>query len=214
MQHAWAEIEHDLGYKSKAAVPQDVRRRFSRLAGLLEIADVEFQAIHDERAIYTTHVTAQIKIGTGNLLLDQVSLVTYIQENEAILELDEKLALILHGRLDGEPEVSISYAGDLASAFASLAIQTIGELNDDLLSRKDSIVEFALQLARRRSDESNQGRMPEFPHGISLFYLSIIMAVEMFDEGELEAWVVRPPFSFPSWVASEYCDAFNEAELG
>lgn len=41
LQHAWAEIEHDLGYKSEIAIPKRIRRNFSRLAGLLEIADKE-----------------------------------------------------------------------------------------------------------------------------------------------------------------------------
>jgi ppGpp synthetase/RelA/SpoT-type nucleotidyltranferase len=38
LQHAWAEIEHDLGYKSKQAIPRDVRRSFSRLAGATGIS--------------------------------------------------------------------------------------------------------------------------------------------------------------------------------
>lgn len=48
LQHAWAEIEHDLEYKSQTTISYDVRRRFSRLAGLLEIADIEFKKLRDD----------------------------------------------------------------------------------------------------------------------------------------------------------------------
>lgn len=48
LQHAWAEIEHDIQYKSVETIPSSIRRRFMTLAGLLEIADREFQAIQDE----------------------------------------------------------------------------------------------------------------------------------------------------------------------
>jgi putative GTP pyrophosphokinase len=52
LQHAWAEIEHDIGYKSAATAPESIGRRFDRLAGLLEIADREFQEIQDaDRAL-------------------------------------------------------------------------------------------------------------------------------------------------------------------
>ena len=48
LQHAWAEIEHDIQYKSLETIPNTIHRRFSALAGLLEIADREFQAIQDD----------------------------------------------------------------------------------------------------------------------------------------------------------------------
>lgn len=48
LQHAWAEIEHDIQYKTVVSLPTAVRRRFQALAGLIEIADREFQAIQDE----------------------------------------------------------------------------------------------------------------------------------------------------------------------
>jgi putative GTP pyrophosphokinase len=48
LQHAWAEIEHDIQYKSIQTIPLSIRRRFMALAGLLEIADREFQAVQDE----------------------------------------------------------------------------------------------------------------------------------------------------------------------
>jgi ppGpp synthetase/RelA/SpoT-type nucleotidyltranferase len=47
LQHAWAEIEHDIQYKAVATLPDRIRRRFAALAGLIEIADREFQAIED-----------------------------------------------------------------------------------------------------------------------------------------------------------------------
>lgn len=48
LQHAWAEIEHDIQYKAVSTLPAEIRRRFMTLAGLLEIADREFQALEDE----------------------------------------------------------------------------------------------------------------------------------------------------------------------
>jgi ppGpp synthetase/RelA/SpoT-type nucleotidyltranferase len=48
LQHTWAEMEHDIQYKSAAVIPAVIRRKFVALAGLLEIADREFQALQDE----------------------------------------------------------------------------------------------------------------------------------------------------------------------
>jgi len=48
LQHAWAEIEHDIQYKSVDIIPVSIHRRFMSLAGMLEIADREFQSIQDE----------------------------------------------------------------------------------------------------------------------------------------------------------------------
>lgn len=48
LQHAWAEMEHDIQYKAESVIPRSIRRRFLALAGMLEIADREFQAIQDE----------------------------------------------------------------------------------------------------------------------------------------------------------------------
>lgn len=48
LQHAWAELEHDIRYKSVVEAPLNIARRFTALAGLIEIVDREFQAIQDE----------------------------------------------------------------------------------------------------------------------------------------------------------------------
>ncbi|HEV7646482.1 MAG TPA: hypothetical protein VGO50_21285 [Pyrinomonadaceae bacterium] len=48
LQHAWAEMEHDIQYKSADVIPISIKRKFVVLAGMLEMADREFQAIQDE----------------------------------------------------------------------------------------------------------------------------------------------------------------------
>lgn len=63
LQHAWAEIEHDIQYKSSAAIPRDIKRRFMSLSGLLEIADREFQAIQDADRDLTERAEGLINAG-------------------------------------------------------------------------------------------------------------------------------------------------------
>jgi hypothetical protein len=63
LQHAWAEIEHDIQYKAVAAIPLSIRRRFTSLAGLLEIADREFQTISNDDADQRTDARRLIDRG-------------------------------------------------------------------------------------------------------------------------------------------------------
>jgi putative GTP pyrophosphokinase len=63
LQHAWAEIEHDIQYKSSITIPKDIKRRFMSLAGLLEIADREFQAIQDADRVLSEQAETRITAG-------------------------------------------------------------------------------------------------------------------------------------------------------
>lgn len=63
LQHAWAEIEHDIRYKSTSTIPQAISRRFMTLAGLLEIADREFEAIQTEDASLRANARTLIEEG-------------------------------------------------------------------------------------------------------------------------------------------------------
>jgi putative GTP pyrophosphokinase len=47
LQHAWAEIEHDLGYLAHE-MPPHLRRKFSILSGMLELVDEQFKELRDE----------------------------------------------------------------------------------------------------------------------------------------------------------------------
>ncbi len=63
LQHAWAEIEHDIQYKSANTIPSEIRRRFMSLAGMLEVADREFQAIQDADKELEDHAKAMVQRG-------------------------------------------------------------------------------------------------------------------------------------------------------
>jgi len=60
LQHAWAEMEHDIQYKSPNAIPTLIKRRFIALAGLLEIADREFQTLQDENERHKSNIENHI----------------------------------------------------------------------------------------------------------------------------------------------------------
>jgi ppGpp synthetase/RelA/SpoT-type nucleotidyltranferase len=61
LQHAWAEIEHDIVYKSPEDIPFRLRRRFACLAGLLEIADREFESLRQDEMAVREAIQSRIK---------------------------------------------------------------------------------------------------------------------------------------------------------
>jgi ppGpp synthetase/RelA/SpoT-type nucleotidyltranferase len=92
LQHAWAEIEHDLGYKPGSTVPKPVRRRFSRLAGLLEIGDQEFKGIRDELKKYEARVPEEIREKPSQVEIDDLSLKAFVRSNGPYRELVSAMA--------------------------------------------------------------------------------------------------------------------------
>lgn len=80
LQHAWASINHDTGYKSGMEIPREYLRRINRLAGLLEMADDEFSRIRAEITDYRRRVQQLVQNGKlDDLLLDGDTFNSYLK---------------------------------------------------------------------------------------------------------------------------------------
>ncbi len=139
LQHVWAVMEHDLGYKTKFGVPRAVSRDFSRLAGLLEIADEHFTRIRDTVSNYTEHVRQKIENDDANdIPIDSVSLDEYMRSSKNMRAFLQVIANMCNAEIYDET------AENYIQQLAWLRIETIGELQQ-MMARNNSL---ALQMAR------------------------------------------------------------------
>jgi len=170
LQHTWAEIEHDLGYKSKNAVPITIRRRFVRLAGLLELADTEFCSIRGDLDTYARDVKLQISEGEAAAALDQVSMQVFVNTDSIVHEIDRTIAQHFEDGL-GEPDAEAF--GRYVENLAFFDIRDLGTLSKTLYSHRDLIGRFAAVWLGPSKEPDGVMR------GICLFYLGYVLAAEL-----------------------------------
>lgn len=63
LQHVWAVLDHDTGYKSGFEIPQEYLRNLNRLAGMLELIDEQFCKIRTDINNYRYHVQSLVHSG-------------------------------------------------------------------------------------------------------------------------------------------------------
>lgn len=172
LQHTWAEIEHDLGYKSELAIPTEERRSFSRLAGLLELADIEFLRIRNSLDSYERQVSSQISINPETVLIDSISLKSFIINNYVVKEIDSNISNSVGRKIMDEIPDSSSIER-IVSRMNYFEIKTISELEHILLDNTKQIVKFAeLWLTRKKYKKT------AFSMGICLFYLGYLFVAK------------------------------------
>jgi putative GTP pyrophosphokinase len=158
LQHAWAEIEHDLGYKAGASLPPHIRRRFSRLAGLLEVADAEFSQLRNDIHNYSLKIASDLKQHKTRVAIDPISLRTFIKTDLTLRSLDNILANFGY-RLRG----TIETIGTVEE------LRHVGITDLDQLRKELSRYRQPLQLFWRRMVSFEAGHT-HLPHGITLWH--------------------------------------------
>ena len=105
LQHAWAAINHDNGYKSGIEIPREYMRRMNRLAGMLEMVDDEFSRIRTEITDYRRRVHALVQNGKlDDVLLDGDTFRSYLQA-KPLDRLNKRIAAINQAEIQDAPMV-------------------------------------------------------------------------------------------------------------
>ncbi|WP_238006149.1 hypothetical protein KZZ52_51595 [Dactylosporangium sp. AC04546] len=181
LQHAWAEIEHDLGYKSESAIPRAIRRRFVQLSGLLELADDDFTRLRDSLRSYEKEVAELASDALAERDLDQTTLRNFASDR-LVAELDRYVAdqIYIASECDAATTADLdTYVHQLNV----LGIYTVAQVQAAILRNVKDIARFSYVWIRELYlDEGERLPSVAYEHvlvsrGASLAYAILVIAL-------------------------------------
>lgn len=166
LQHSWAEIEHDIGYKGEFSIPDNAKRSFSRIAALLELADQEFLRLKDVLKLYEKSVPEVVNLSPQTSKIDNATLTFLLKNNDIIKALDAEIAKDLNIDLDFETD----FISDLSSKLNNAGFNFVDEYITYAKENFKEIVAFSKSFRENlRKDTGERGRGVV---GISVFDLT------------------------------------------
>jgi len=137
LQHAWANMNHDTGYKSGVEIPKVYLRNLSRLAGILELVDDEFSRIRRELADYRRQVQKLVASGNlGEVPLDGDSFKSYLAIGP-FDRLNRKIASV------NQAEIQPVDMSAFLSMFKILRFNTLGDIESLIKDFSDAAYQIA-----------------------------------------------------------------------
>jgi len=122
LQHAWASINHDIGYKTGVEIPREYLRRINRLSGILEMADDEFSRIRSEITDYRRRVQQLVQNGKlDDVLLDGDTFNSYLQARP-FDSLNKRIAAINQAEIQEVPLIRY------LRVFVAFGCKTLGDV--------------------------------------------------------------------------------------
>lgn len=199
LQHTWAEIEHDIGYKSSVEVPRGIRRKFSRMAGLLELADQEFVAIRTELQKYKKSMLLEAVKNPEKVLLDKVTFINFVTTDLNCISLDKRISDICKFNLFDVPR----NAAKQLDGLNFLGISTIDQLQRALVENEVDILRRANDVGEKRAARK---KATAASPGISVFYLAQVLVAKNGDPNFINDFVRLRGFSedFASYLLNFY----------
>ena len=138
LQHVWATIFHDTGYKTDIEVPKEYIRNLSRLSGLLELADDEFKMIRDSISNYRKKIRTLVSSGDfKDITLNMDSFKGYL-ELKPYNKLIERIAKI------GNSEIEESSFIPYYKVLVSLGFSYLNEVENMRLELSDYAYKLSL----------------------------------------------------------------------
>ena len=137
LQHAWANMNHDTGYKSGVEVPREYLRNMNRLAGMLELVDEQFSFIRTSLNDYRRKVQSLVASGRlEEVTLDGDSFRSYLQLAPFDV-LNRRIASVNQAEIQ---EVSLM---PYLAVLKALGFQTLGDVNQLILRYSDAAYQIA-----------------------------------------------------------------------
>jgi putative GTP pyrophosphokinase len=138
LQHAWAEVEHGLGYKAQLELAPALRRRFARVAGLLELADSEFSSLRRDVAHAEAAARSAVAVSERAVRVDALTL-PQLTTHASVAALDNAIAAALRRPTRATPyypaylarlldSVGLGHSTELFAATARLAAAAVALL--------------------------------------------------------------------------------------
>ncbi len=137
LQHAWANMNHDIGYKTGVEVPKEYLRNMNRLAGMLELVDEQFSSIRRDINDYRRQVQSLVASGR----LEEVS-----------LDADSFRSFLNVGPFDGlnkriaavnQAEIQEVTLMPFLQVFKALGVKTLGDLSHLISENAEAAYQIA-----------------------------------------------------------------------
>lgn len=202
LQHAWAEIEHDLGYKSKTAIPETSIRSFNRLAALLETADMEFDRLKKDLSEYEKEVPKLIEEKPQEVPINQASLNSLIETNNCLLRAKEITATIT-----GATFYFADVSQSIIDRFEFFSISTIKQLQDSLNENQSEFLSFVEVFSEDLNYES-------FPSYLPIYYFQHFLAAKTENVDYVEKYFssVHPRIDNSGNASERFIKIYQEAK--